>query len=701
MLIHFYYPQALIWLWLVPVVAGLFAFAAVKRRKALKAFGSHTATISRKREAVGTCAALALIVFALARPAWNLQEQQLKESGRDVVFVLDVSRSMLGEDMHPNRLENAKIAIRDCVESLTGDRIGLVIFAGSAEIRCPLTVDYDYFRMALNQVSPDSVSVGGTMIGNAIEKTINKLLKPEQAGLQDLILITDGEDLVEGTDEVEAARLLSDVGARLIAIGIGDRAKGSRIAQTDEETGISTFMKHDNREVWTKLQADTLRRMAAAVPGGTYFEVAAGPFDLKQIYGQVMLNAERTAMDKQTMNVYEEKFGLFLGLSLAALLLSTRWRKTSALHLLALMLFIAGSASAERVSTLMKQGTKAYVAADYEGARAAYQQAADAEPESAELHYNLGTALYKLGHFMEAQMAFEMAAEMAESPKLQRQSLYNLGNTLVKTAESLREEDPYSAVEYCHQAAYYYYAALQGDAAFADAAYNLEICRMMSEQIQVEIKKQEEQQQQENELIKYIREKLEELIAAQDQLIKQTSEKTWKLAATHQRTIEKQTRALIKVMEETELHKPISMPDVPPMEGPLQKTYEHTFNAAEAMKRVIEGRSLAGVSSEQQTARAELIAALGAVPEDPNKQDGESDEESDENDSDMDYEESDEEADMYEEADPFGDFSEYEEIRGVPPPNKTEMDILTEELENQERRKEKKAGSYKPVDKDW
>ena len=98
----------------------------------------------------------------------------------------------------------------------------------------------------------------------------------------------------------------------------------------------------------------------------------------------------------------------------------------------------------------------------------------------------------------------------------------------------------------------------------------------------------------------------------------------------------------------------------------------------------------------------ELMAALGAAPEDPDQQEGESDEDSEsEDDSDMDYEESDEDSEMYEEADPFGDFSEYEEIRGVPPPNKTETDILAEELRNQERRKKKKAGKYKPVEKDW
>jgi Mg-chelatase subunit ChlD len=325
--LYFYNPGALFWLWLVPALAGLFIYAAVKRRQAVRAFGAGAAFISRKRETVGSCAAIALIVLALARPAWNLQEQELQETGRDVIFLLDVSRSMLAEDMHPNRLENAKTAIHDCVEELSGDRVGLILFAGSAEIRCPLTVDYDYFRMALRQASPDSVAAGGTMIAHAIERTADKLIDPEKAGMQDVILITDGEDLIEGLDEIEAAKLLDEAGVRLIAIGIGDRARGSRIALVDEETGARAFMKHGNAEIWTKLHSETLRRMAANVSDGVYFDVASGPFDLARIYRQIMEHAQRTSTDSQVLERYEEKFHLFLGSAVIILLVSNRRRR--------------------------------------------------------------------------------------------------------------------------------------------------------------------------------------------------------------------------------------------------------------------------------------------------------------------------------------------------------------------------------------
>ena len=326
--VHFYNPSVLVWLWLVALAAGLFIFSARKRKRVIKAFGAGAQLASRKREAVCGCIALGLAIMALARPAWNLEEQQLQETGRDVVFLLDVSRSMLAEDMHPNRLENAKTAILDCTETLSGDRVGLVLFAGSAEIRCPLTLDYNYFRMALRQASPDSIAAGGTMIGHALERTVEKLLDPAKPGMQDVILITDGEDMVEGADEIEAVKLLDEAGARFIAIGIGDRTRGSRIALEDEEAGTRSFMRHGNTEVWTRLHSETLRRMAAATEDGVYFEVADGPFDLSRIYRQVMEHAEQSSTEQQVVERYEEKYPLFLGGAVAALLLSHRWRRT-------------------------------------------------------------------------------------------------------------------------------------------------------------------------------------------------------------------------------------------------------------------------------------------------------------------------------------------------------------------------------------
>lgn len=349
---------------------------------------------------------------------------------------------------------------------------------------------------------------------------------------------------------------------------------------------------------------------------------------------------------------------------------------------LGVFLFATISFAAPRT---FKVGNKALAEGRFDDAINLYHEAIAEAPESGEIYYNLGNAQYKAGIFEEAMASYEFAASMTESDFTRGRSWYNIGNCMVKAGEAMRETDAHAAASYCQQAAWFYRMALDYDHTFEDAAYNLEMSQRIFASIEEEIRKKEEEEQQQNELITYIREKLNEFIERQTKLIENRQ------TGDAQKQLEQETRELTEVMETSGLHADIPMPDGTSTHGPLKETWKHTLNAADAMAK-----------PDQPTALQELIAALGAAPEDPNQQEGESDEESEDyEDYDMDYEESDMDADMYEEADPFGDFSEYEEIRGVPPPNQTEMDILAEEVRNQERRKEKKAGEYKAVEKDW
>lgn len=348
------------------------------------------------------------------------------------------------------------------------------------------------------------------------------------------------------------------------------------------------------------------------------------------------------------------------------------------------LLMLAGTLHANPAK-LFSAGNKAYAEGRFEDAGNIYMEAATGAPESAEVYYNLGNAQYRAGIFEEAVQSFEYAASMARTDAMRSRCWYNLGNCMVKTGERLREVDPHAAVSYCMQATWFYRMALDYDTGFENAAYNLEMAQLISAGIEEEIRQREEKEKKQNELIAYIREKLQEFIERQGKLLETNT------TGEPQKQLETETRELAKVMEQSGLHADTPLPDGTSAPGPLKETWEHTLKAADAM-----------AVPDQPVALAELVAALGAAPEDPDQQDGESDEESEDyEDYDMEYEESDEDADMYEEADPFGDFSEYEEIRGVPPPNQTEMDILAEEVRNQERRKEKKVGEYKAVEKDW
>jgi len=275
-------------LWLLPALGAFFAYAAWKRRSALARFVEApllaqlrvtTSPVRRRWKAGILLSGCAFLVIALARPAWNPKPKTLTRRGRDVVFMLDVSRSMLAEDLAPNRLERSKLAIRDAVEVLEGDRVALVVFAGTAVVKCPLTLDYGFFRMMLEDVSMDSAARGGTMIGDALRKTLKEVFDDREKRFKDIVLITDGED--HDSFPVEAAKEAGVQGVRLIAIGIGD------------------------------------------APGGRYLNVATGTIDLGQVYTKLVAAAEKKELEAKTVKRHEEKFQVFLAVALALLLVET------------------------------------------------------------------------------------------------------------------------------------------------------------------------------------------------------------------------------------------------------------------------------------------------------------------------------------------------------------------------------------------
>ncbi len=325
--LRFQNPDALYWLWLIPIVWGVLIYAASRRKVALQQLIDAN-LLSRiqisinptRRRWKATLLLLSLlgIIIAASRPGWNATSQTLQRKGRDVVFLLDVSRSMLAEDIAPSRLERAKIAIKDCVERLEGDRVGLVVFAGTSSVQCPLTLDYGFFRMMLDDVSTDSITRGGTLIGDAMRNVLNTVFDDQVKEFKDVILITDGED--HDSFPVEAAEKAGDAGVRLIAIGLGDENEGKRIPITDEN-GRKTFLKHNGQEVWTSLDADTLRKMVNVTDGGRYLNVATGTFDLGEIYSKLIASAKKRDLESETMIRYEEEFQLFLLIALTLLLI--------------------------------------------------------------------------------------------------------------------------------------------------------------------------------------------------------------------------------------------------------------------------------------------------------------------------------------------------------------------------------------------
>ena len=203
------------------------------RLQALERFGQMEllerlmSGVSRKKQKAKLCLIFFVFAFsivALARPTWGRKEQELVSRGHDIMVVLDLSRSMLAEDIKPNRLERAKLEINQLIDHMRGNRIGLTIFAGEAFIQCPLTLDYAAAKMLLSEVDVDSIPTPGTAITRAIEKSLDAF-PPGERESRVIILITDGEDTVGNPlDVAERAR---EEGVLVYAIGIGDPRWGS------------------------------------------------------------------------------------------------------------------------------------------------------------------------------------------------------------------------------------------------------------------------------------------------------------------------------------------------------------------------------------------------------------------------------------------------------------------------------------------
>jgi len=316
-------------LWAVPVAAGLIWLASSARRRTVRRLvgAGMSGELVRigpawRRFVRASCLVLALaaIGVALVRPQWNAREREVERRGRDLVFLIDVSRSMLAEDLAPNRLERTKLWVRDLVDSLGGDRIALVAFAGAPRVSCPLTLDRSFFELQLEGLDPDSAPRGGTAIGDAIRKALTDVLQidPEnpEAGsgrFRDIILVTDGED--QESYPVEAARAAGAAGVRIIALGVGSESGGAPVP-AGEGGGFAEF---EGERVLSRLDSSALRAIARSTPGGAYLNIGTGETDLGQVYRDLISTGERASFGAATVIEYDDVFWVFVAAAIGLL----------------------------------------------------------------------------------------------------------------------------------------------------------------------------------------------------------------------------------------------------------------------------------------------------------------------------------------------------------------------------------------------
>lgn len=325
-----------VWIHAAWIALGIVALVLVARASGKRAFArlGDADLVGRLTDRAGgvrrfvrmllVAGSVVSLAVALARPQLGERTRTVEQRGRDLVFVIDVSRSMLARDLAPSRLERAKIWINDLVDELGGDRVGLVAFAGAPTVKVPLTSDRAFFRLALQRLTPDSAPRGGTMLGDAIRKAVNDVFEarnedgtPVESGrFRDIILITDGED--QESFPVRAAEQAGELGVRIIALGLGDSANGTPVPMAP---GSDLFVRYEGERVLSRLDAGTLREIARAVPGNAFLEVGTDEVDLGQVYRDLIASAEQTSFGSAEVTNYEERFVPFVALSLVMLVL--------------------------------------------------------------------------------------------------------------------------------------------------------------------------------------------------------------------------------------------------------------------------------------------------------------------------------------------------------------------------------------------
>jgi len=323
-MIRFAHPEYIYLLGILPAFVVVYMFSARVRRRALQRFGDihileRLAESASKKKKLMKLAillfALTFIVVALANPQIGTRMQEVKQEGVDIFVALDVSLSMKAEDIKPNRLEKAKLEIRNLIDRLGGDRLGLIVFAGEAYTQFPLTTDYSAANLFLDVVDVDVVPVPGTAIGSAIKRAMESFNFKETT-TKVIVIVTDGEN-TEG-DAFEAANDAAKQGVLLYTIGMGSPS-GTPIPIYNP-SGQQVDFKRDREGniVVTKLDEVSLEKIAP-VGNGKYFRGTNAQGELNEIYKTISTLQKREFGVKQFTD-YEDRFQFFLGAGIVLLL---------------------------------------------------------------------------------------------------------------------------------------------------------------------------------------------------------------------------------------------------------------------------------------------------------------------------------------------------------------------------------------------
>ena len=447
--------------------------------------------------------------LALARPQYGFTWVEVKRKGIDILFAIDTSRSMLTEDIRPNRLERAKLAIIDFAGQLEGDRVGLLPFAGSAFLLCPLTIDYNAFETSLAAIDTAIIPRGGTDLAAAISLAETSLL--DNSNHKILILLTDGENL-EG-DALAAATKAAQNGMTIFTVGVGT-TEGELIPISGG--GPGRFVQDGSGKFITSRLDEPALTAIAEASGGIYVPLGNNGEGLERIYEQKLSLIPKKELAEKKHKVPLERFTWPLGAAIMLLMLEfiisgrkaersfrlpfiktagRRIRRVMNRRTVSLILLMSLSALDQARAS---KGEEAFAEGDFIAASEFYSQALKKNPDDPRLHYNSGTAAYKNNLYDDAIASFRQALK-SDDLGLQEQTYYNLGNSLFKKGEELEKSDPQKTAELWQQSLDAYEGSLQLNSAASDAGDNRNLVSRKLEELKKEQEQQKEQQEEKKE----------------------------------------------------------------------------------------------------------------------------------------------------------------------------------------------------------
>ena len=478
------------WFWalgLIPLLILLFVRAEKRATLRLQTFVSErllpnlARTVDRQRRKFRfalTLLGLALAITALAKPRWGYIYEDVKRKGLDLIFAADTSRSMLSNDVAPNRLQRVKLATQDLLNELQGDRIGLVAFAGRAFLQAPLTIDYDAAVEAINDLDTNTIPEGGTNISAAIELAVQTYGK-SAIGNRALIIFTDGEELTG--DAVKTAKAAADAGVRIFTVGVGT-PEGSLIPIIGDG-GSTGFVKDTNGQVVkSKLDEKRLKEIAETT-GGFYIHLEDGPRTMKQLFDDGLAKMKTGEIDDRMSRRPIERYQWPLGAALfvfgVAFLLRERKRERARAKALtvetkpvlvatAVVLLLAGSCFAAA------PGLDAYRNDNYTEAYQQFEKTLKEHPNTHaadKIEFDAGTAAYKMGDYNKALEWFSRSL-LSKDKSLQQKSHYNIGRTLEERADKAATNE--KALGELYNAQSHYDEALKLDPSDERAKANLD-----------------------------------------------------------------------------------------------------------------------------------------------------------------------------------------------------------------------------------